>query len=62
MRFLRGADDDWRWSALATYNGEIQRGIVHTPEYDAHMATEQRLFNDVTYSPLRMLARRLNNK
>ena len=35
-----------RWNTLGTYNSEIARGIVHTPEWDAEMAEEQRLFNE----------------
>jgi len=34
-----------RWLPLATYNAEVARGIVHTPEYDAKMADWQRMFN-----------------
>jgi hypothetical protein len=37
--------DEWRWSRLAAYNSEVSRGIVHTPEYDAKMAEEQRQFD-----------------
>ena len=40
--------DKWkqehRWDALATYNGEVARGLVHTPEWKAKMAEEQKLF------------------
>ena len=35
----------YRWQRLADYNAEIARGIVHTAEYDALMAEEQRLFD-----------------
>lgn len=31
---------------LAVYNAERARGIVHTPEYDAEMATLQQRFNE----------------
>jgi hypothetical protein len=31
-----------KFNALATYNGERARGIVHTPEWDATMAEVQR--------------------
>lgn len=34
-----------RWDALAGYNAERSRGIVHTPEYAALMAQEQEEFN-----------------
>jgi hypothetical protein len=34
-----------RWELLGDYNAEVYRGIVHTPEYDARMAIQQRLFN-----------------
>lgn len=41
--------DKWhrehRWNDLATYNGEVARGLVHTPEWKAKMAKEQELFN-----------------
>jgi len=36
--------EDPYWD-LATYNAEVHRGIVHTPEYDARMAVQQRRFN-----------------
>jgi hypothetical protein len=38
-------DREHRWDRLATYNAERYRGIVHTPEWDAAMAEEQRAFN-----------------
>lgn len=34
-----------RWDALATYNAEVARGLVHTPEWKAKMAEEQKLFD-----------------
>jgi len=34
-----------RWGPVATYNAEVARGIVHTPEYDAKMAEWQKLFD-----------------
>ena len=37
--------DPHRWYALAQYNSEIGRGIVHTREYDMRMALEQRAFS-----------------
>ena len=36
---------DTEFNALARYNSEIARGIVHTPEWDARMAQEQERFN-----------------
>lgn len=44
MRFGKRYEP-YRFQALADYNAEVYRGIVHTPEYDALMADEQRLFN-----------------
>lgn len=38
-------NSSWRWAALATYNAECSRGIIHTPEYQARMAREQALFD-----------------
>ena len=35
--------EDPYWD-LATYNAEVHRGIVHTPEYDARMAAKQEQF------------------
>jgi hypothetical protein len=43
----RGAgviDDDYPFAALAQYNSECARGIVHTAEYDEQMAQQQRQF------------------
>jgi hypothetical protein len=34
-----------RWDDLATYNAEVARGIMHTPEWKTKMAEEQELFN-----------------
>lgn len=34
-----------RWSALATYNGERARGLVHTTEWQERMASEQAAFD-----------------
>lgn len=34
-----------RWLPLATYNAEVARGVVHTPEYDAKMAGWQKSFD-----------------
>ena len=33
------------FETLATYNAEVARGIVHTPEWDARMADLQREFD-----------------
>jgi hypothetical protein len=38
------------YHALATYNAEVARGIVHTPEYDEYMAQVQRDWKE-TYQP-----------
>ena len=38
------------YEALAVYNAECHRGIVHTPEYDAEMAHRQAWWNRQTYS------------
>lgn len=37
---------DYRWADLAWYNAERARGVVHTPEWQAKMAEEQRLFDE----------------
>lgn len=34
-----------KFGPLAAYNAERARGIVHTPEWDAHMAKLQAEFN-----------------
>lgn len=34
-----------RISRLATYNSEVHRGLVHTPEWKAFMASEQVWFD-----------------
>lgn len=38
-------DREHRWHYLGTYNSELSRGIVHTPEYDALMADQQAAFD-----------------
>lgn len=38
--------DSYEFSALARYNSEAARGIVHTPEWKAKMAEEQRRFDN----------------
>lgn len=35
-----------RWQRLAVYNAEVARGIVHTAEWNALMAEEQRAFDE----------------
>ncbi len=50
-RFLRRAESyadslaDRDFHALASYNAEVSRGIVHTPEWDARMADLQRAYD-----------------
>ena len=34
------------FEALAQYNAETYRGLIHTPEHDAKMAESQREFNE----------------
>lgn len=46
MRRKRKWEQEHWWDALAQYNLEVSRGIVHTPEYDAKMAAQQRRFNE----------------
>lgn len=47
MRRRRLADAfDLEWGDLATYNAEVARGIVHTPEYDKKMARKQAEYNE----------------
>ena len=36
---------------LATYNSEVNRGVVHTDEYDRRMSIMQRRFNGVAVTP-----------
>ena len=33
------------WMRLATYNAEVARGIVHTPEWNERMHREQAIFD-----------------
>ena len=40
------AREEHRWNALATYNSEVARGLVHTPEWRKKMAEEQKLFDE----------------
>jgi hypothetical protein len=42
---LRARREHDRWSALARYNAEVARGIVHTPEWRARMEEDQRQFD-----------------
>jgi hypothetical protein len=50
MSFHLWAPTPIKWpawfNALATYNAELDRGIVHTPEWDAKMATIQAGYDD----------------
>lgn len=41
---------EYEFWALATYNAERHRGLVHTPEYEKRMASEQERFNKQTYT------------
>lgn len=34
-----------KWAPLATYNAEVARGIVHTPEWKEQMAKWQAMFD-----------------
>ena len=45
--WLRRSDpfERYEFGDLATYNSEVARGIVHTPEWDARMAEDQARFN-----------------
>lgn len=42
---VHGVADEQRWSWLADYNSRIERGIVHSPEFEARMRDEQEAFN-----------------
>jgi hypothetical protein len=44
--FRSRRDESCRWSALAQYNAEVARGLVHTAEWKAVMAEEQRRFDE----------------
>lgn len=37
-----------RWDQLSTYNAEVARGLVHTPEWTEQMARLQEAFNAET--------------
>ncbi len=45
MKRRRNSAAPYKWLALATYNDERGRGIVHTPEWVKWMEREQRLFD-----------------
>jgi len=45
QEWLEKWDREHRWSELADYNNRVSKGIVHTPEYAARMAEQQRQFN-----------------
>ncbi len=36
---------EFQWHALATYNSERARGLVHTAEWEAQMAAQQVAFD-----------------
>jgi hypothetical protein len=42
-------DEPYEFQALANYNAEVARGLVHTDEYKTRMALEQRRFNKKHY-------------
>lgn len=46
LPFRLEASDGYRWEALARYNAEVARGLVHTPEWDWAMAVDQAAFDD----------------
>lgn len=39
-------NEPYEFEALAKYNSECARGIVHTEEYDKKMVSEQARFNE----------------
>ena len=41
----RKRDQHDKWLPLATYNAEVARGIVHTPEWKEQMAKWQAMFD-----------------
>lgn len=43
--------DDYPWQALATYNAERARGLVHSSEWAEYMATEQQRFDHAHKMP-----------
>jgi hypothetical protein len=45
LRRVVGTSEPYEFEALAKYNGEVARGIVHTRDYDVRMAQEQARFN-----------------
>lgn len=42
--------EPYEFSELATHNGEVARGIVHTPEWKARMAADKALFDARFYA------------
>lgn len=44
-RKLKILYDPYEWNQLATYNAEVARGIVHTPEWVEKMRLEQERFD-----------------
>ena len=45
MFWQRRHQEPYRFAALATYNAERSRGLVHTPQWMAVMRKEQALFD-----------------
>jgi len=41
-------EEPYPFAELADYNGRVHRGIVHTPEFAARMAIQQRYFDEKT--------------
>ena len=38
---------DWKFKQLATYNAEVQRGIVHTKDWTEKMKVHQDKYNNM---------------
>jgi hypothetical protein len=51
-----GRHQQYEFADLATYNSEVARGIVHTAEWDAKMAEQQRRFYEQQYPGIDMPA------
>ena len=45
MKFRRLSSEPQEFSELATYNSEVARGIMHTPEWTSRMKLVQEAFN-----------------
>lgn len=60
----RAEDEKWHletfgissneFSRLASYNGRVQEGVVHTPEYVKEMKKLQKRYNDKVRSELNL--------